>query len=241
MGGIGTVRALTFDVGGTVFDWHHTLRDEVTRFASQQGAHVDAAAFVNQWRWRMFELLAEVRSGELPWMNADQLHRMAIDDVAADHPALDVSPEQRDELTAAWHRLAVWPDVPAALERLRTRFTVVVLTVLSWSLVVDSSKAAGLGWDGILSCEFLGHYKPDPEAYLAGVRLLGVAPGEAMMVAAHPSDLRAAAAAGLRTAYVPRPNEWGGEQRLPGPVSEDVFDITSTDFADLTRQLVDEG
>ena len=241
VGDIGTLRALTFDVGGTVFDWHHSLRDEVSALAARQRAHVDAAAFVNQWRRRMFELLAGVRSGDIPWMNADQLHRMAIDDVAADHPTFDLSTQRRDELTVAWHRLRVWPDVPAALERLRTRFTVVVLTVLSWSLVVDSSKAAGLGWDGILSCEFLGRYKPDPEAYLAAVRLLGVAPGQAMMVAAHPWDLRAAAAAGLRTAYVPRPHEWGDGQPSPSAATEDTFDITATDFPDLARQLVDEA
>lgn len=233
------VRALAFDVGGTVFDWHHTLRDEVARTAARQGAQVDAAEFVNQWRRRMFELLGQVRSGDLPWMNADQLHRLAIDDIAADHPSLPLSAERRDELTGAWHRLRAWPDVPAAVQRLRTRFTVVVVTVLSWSLVVDSSKAAGLGWDGILSCEFLGHYKPDPEAYLAAVRLLGVAPEEAMMVAAHTWDLRAAAAAGLRTAYVPRPDEWGEGHASPVPTDEDGFDVTAADFPDLARQLVD--
>lgn len=130
----------------------------------------------------MFELLGQVRNGELPWMNADELHRRALDDMVEKYPTLDLTPDERDELNHVWHRLRVWQDAPQALERLRSRYTVVVLTILSWAIVVDSSKRAGIIWDGILSCEFLGHYKPDPEAYHAGVRLLGIAPHEAMMV-----------------------------------------------------------
>ena len=237
MADLDRVRALTFDVGGTVFDWHHTLRDEVAGMAAAVGGEVDAARFVNDWRRRMFRLLQAVRSGERPWMNADELHRLALDDLADAHPGLALTPAQRDELTRAWHRLRPWPDAPAAIERLRGRFTVVVLTVLSWSLVVDSSKAAGIGWDGVLSCEFLGHYKPDPEAYLTGLRLLGVAPEEAMMVAAHPSDLRAAAAAGLRTAYVARPEEWGPDGRPGTEPGDGEFDVAAADFPHLVRSL----
>ena len=92
----------------------------------------------------------------------------------------------------------------------------VVLTVMSTAIAIDSSKHNGIEWDGIISCEFLGHYKPDREAYLGGLRLLGVEPGQAMMCAAHHGDLRAAMAAGLRSAYVPRPGESGdGERRRP--------------------------
>ena len=124
-----------------------------------------------------------------------------------------------------------------SLERLRSRYTVVVLTVLSWSLVVDSSKRGGLSWDGVLSCEFLGHYKPDPEAYLAGVTMLGLDPRQVMMVAAHPWDLRSAAAVGMRTAYVPRPGERGERTDADlGAMPE--FDLSVRDFTDLAGQLV---
>ena len=232
-----TIRALTFDVGGTIFDWHHTIREEIERLAQARGVEMDYASFTNNWRWRMFELLGQVRSGALPWMNADELHRHALDDMIETYPAFDLTTTERDELNQVWHRLRVWTDAPQALERLRSRYTVVVLTILSWALVVDSSKTAGITWDGILSCEFLGHYKPDAEAYHAGVRLLGIEPHEAMMVAAHPGDLRAAKAAGLHTAFVPRPGE-RGEGNDPDLSPQSDFDVNATDFHDLARQLV---
>lgn len=234
---LSTIRALTFDVGGTVFDWHATIRDEVQRVAAERNTEVDGAPFANTWRRRMFELLGEVRAGTLPWMNADQLHRRALDDVLPALPNLTLTPVERDALNLVWHRLRAWPDAPAAIERLRGRYTVVVLTVLSWSLVVDSSKAAGVTWDGILSCEFLGHYKPDKEAYLAGARLLGLAPHEVMMVAAHPGDLRAAMAAGFHAAYVPRPGERGaGNDPDFSPMADAA--INARDFPDLADQLL---
>lgn len=234
---LGKIRALTFDVGGTVFDWHSTIRDEVQRLAGDRGVEVDGPRFANEWRRRMFELLVRVREGDLPWMNADALHRMALDDIAPQHAALELSAAERDELNLVWHRLRVWPDFPEALVQLRSRYTVVVLTVLSWSLVVDSSKLGGLAWDGILSCEFLGHYKPAPEAYQAGARLLGVEPAETMMVAAHPGDLRAAIAAGLHSAYVPRPRERGeGNDGDLSPQAD--FDVNASDFPDLVRRLL---
>ncbi len=234
---LSTIKALTFDVGGTIFDWHHTIRDEVERLAQERGVEMDCASFTNNWRWRMFELLGQVRSGELPWMNADDLHRRALDDMVVKYPILDLTIAERDALNQVWHRLRVWTDAPQAIEQLRSRYTVVVLTILSWALVVDSSKTAGITWDGILSCEFLGHYKPDPEAYQAGVQLLGIAPHEAMMVAAHPGDLRAAKAAGLHTAYVTRPGE-RGEGNDPDLSPQPDFDVNATDFHDLTRKLV---
>lgn len=233
---LGRVRALTFDVGGTVFDWHHSIRDEIAALAAGEGVDLDAAQFANDWRRRMFELLFQMRAGEIEQTNADGLHRLALDDVVPAH-GLELDAAGRDELNRVWHRLRVWPDFPAALEVLKSRYTVVVLTVLSWSIAVDSSKANGLSWDGILSCEFLGHYKPDREAYLRGLELIGVAPEEAMMVAAHPGDLRAAMEAGLSAAYVPRPGERGaGNDGDLSPQAD--FAINAEDFTDLARQLV---
>ena len=233
---LSTIRALTFDVGGTVFDWRGTIEDEVRQLASQQGSDVDVPQFATDWRRGMFAMLARVRSRELPWMNADDLHRRVLDDVLADHTALSLSESQRDDLNDVWHRLRAWPDAPAAIERLRSRYTVVVLTVLSWSIVVDCSKYNGIDWDGILSCEFLGDYKPDAQAYHAGVRLLRLQPGQAMMVAAHPGDLGAAAAAGLRTAYVYRHGE---THVLSGPAgTPDEYDVSARDFPELADLLL---
>lgn len=230
------VRALVFDIGGTIFDWHHTIAREVDRLAGERGVTVDAPAFANTWRRGMFEVLTAVRSGELPWMNADEMHRRVLDDVAPQFPQLGLSDADLDALNRVWHRLDAWPDAPAAIAALRERYTVIVLTVLSWSIAVDSSKHAGISWDGILSCEFLDAYKPEPEAYQAGVRLLGLEPSQAMMVAAHPWDLEHAMAAGLYSAYVPRPGE-RGDAAEPPPTTMDGATVNAADFSDLVRQL----
>ncbi len=140
-------------------------------------------------------------------------------------------------MSEVWHRQRAWPDAPAAIEALRSRYTVAVLTVFSLSIAVDCSKAAGIDWDGVLSCEFLAAYKPDPKSYQEAARLLRCRPDEVMMVAAHPSDLRAAMAAGLRSAYVPRPGERG--EGNDGDLSpQPDFDVNAADFPDLARRLL---
>ena len=233
------IRVLTWDVGGTVFDWRGGIQKEVRRLAAEQNADVDITQFANDWRRWMFERLALVRSGELPWMNADQIHRRVLDDVLEKHSALALSDSERDDLNEVWHRLSSWPDAADAIERIRERYTTVVLTVLSWSIVVDCSKHNGIDWDGILSCEFLGHYKTDPEAYLTALKLLRTAPEQAMMVAAHKNDLRGAKAVGLRTAYVHREGEsdvFPGSSSVEEAASE--FDVAATDFPDLADKLL---
>jgi len=231
------IRALAWDIGGTVFDWHHTIRDEVAALADQQGVEVDAVRFTNTWRFRMFERLQLVRRGDLPWLNADQLHRRVLDEVMEEHPQLQLDMAQRDELNTVWHRLRAWPDAPVALEALRSRYTVTVLTVMSWAIAVDCSKHNGIAWDGILSCEFLGHYKPEPEAYREGARLLGLRPDQVMMCAAHKGDLQAAARAGMATAYVPIAGE-RGEGNDPDMSPDQSFWVNAADYPDLARQLL---
>ena len=226
------IKALTFDVGGSIFDWQTATRQAVRALADARGATVDDAGFAMTWRRRMFEELARVRSGEPPWQNADQLHRAVLDELADAHPQLELSDADRDELNRAWHRMGAWDDVPDALGKLREHYIVSVLTVLSLSIVVDSSRHAGIDWDAYLSCEFLGVYKPAPAAYRKAARLLGAQPDEVMMVAVHPGDLLAAQRAGLKTGYV-KPKLW--EPGADGP--EDSFDISADDYGALARQL----
>jgi len=185
----------------------------------------------------MFRRLALVRRGALPWLNADQLHRRVLDEVLEDHPQLRLDFEQRDALNQVWHRLAAWPGAADALHALRSRYTVTVLTVMSWAIAVDCSKHNGISWDGILSCEFLGHYKPDREAYEAGVRALGLRPEQVMMCAAHKGDLKASQRAGLPTAYVPIAGERGAGND-PDLSPDPSFTINAVDFPDLASQLL---
>ena len=226
------IKALAFDVGGSIFDWQTATRGAVRSLAAERGVEVDDRAFAFTWRRRMFEQLAEVRAGKRPWQNADQLHRAVLDELAEQHPALQLSAADRDELNRVWHRLDVWEDVAESLAKLRERYVVSILTVLSLSIVVDSSKHAGIDWDACLSCEFLGVYKPEARAYRYAAELLGAKPEETMMVAVHPPDLAAAQAAGLKTAYVkPKLEEAGSRGETSG------FDIRAEDYRDLARQL----
>ncbi len=234
---LSNVKALAWDVGGTIFDWHHTIRDEVSAIADAQGVELDAAQFTNMWRFTMFQRLQLVRRGDLPWLNADQLHRRVLDEVMDKHPQLQLSPGERDDLNQVWHRMNAWPGSAECLESLRSRYTVTVLTVMSWAIAVDCSKHNGISWDGILSCEFLGHYKPEPEAYQASARLLGLDISEVMMCAAHKGDLQAAARAGMPTAYVPVVGERGAGND-PDLTPDPSFTINATDFADLSGQLL---
>ena len=236
---LSNIKALTWDVGGTVFDWRGAIQKEVSRLADEQNADVDITQFATDWRRWMFQRLALVRSDELPWMNADQIHRQVLDDVLEKHSGLTLSESERDDLNEVWHRLSSWPDAADAIKRIRERYTIVVLTVLSWSIVVDCSKRNGIDWDGILSCEFLGHYKTDPEAYLAALRLLRLDPSQAMMVAAHKNDLLGAKAVGLHTAYVHREGEsdvFPGTSSVESAAAE--FDVVAVDFPDLADKLL---
>ncbi len=233
---LSTVKALTFDIGGTVFDWRGGIEEEVGRLAVEKGVEVDVPQFATDWRRGMFAMLARVRTGELPWMNADQLHRRMLDDVLAVHTGLELSSAERDELNEVWHRLRAWPDAPDAIERLRSRYTVVPLTVLSWSIAIDCSKFNGISWDGIISCEFLGHYKTDAPAYWAATKLLRAAPSEVMMVAAHDGDLQAAMGIGMRSAYVHRENEVS--YNYSAVDAQAKYDVTAKDFPELADKLL---
>jgi 2-haloacid dehalogenase len=232
------VKALTFDVGGTVFDWRGAIETEVQRLSDVQGVNVDPRQFATDWRVRMFEELELMKSGELPRMNADGLHRRVLDEVLDKHDALELSATERDELNQVWHRMKTWPDVVDAIHKLRGSYTTTVLTVMSYAIAVDCSKLNGLSWDGIMSCEFMDHYKKDPEAYQQGAKLLGHKPEEVMMVATHAADLMGAKNAGLKTAYIHVEEEWIDVFPTPEPVHPlSEFDVSAQSWAELVEKL----
>jgi 2-haloacid dehalogenase len=230
------IRALTFDVGGTVFDWQSTIIGAVGELAQAKGASVDAEAFARTWRAAMFGHLVAMNKGEAEVMNADGMHRKALDGMDEAFADLALSPTEKDDLTRAWHRMPAWPGVPEAIAALRQRYVVSILSILSVPILVGSSRTAGIDWDLILSCEFLPAYKPEPESYQGAVGLLAMQPDQVMMVAAHPFDLRGARAAGLRTANL-QPNLSEPNEFLPPESEPGEFDIEAENFADLVRQL----
>jgi 2-haloacid dehalogenase len=231
-----SVKALTFDVFGTVVDWRGSIIREGQLLAAKKGYQLDWAEFADRWRSGYGPAMNRVRTGELPWTKIDDLHRIILDELVVEYGLRGMSEAELDDFNRAWHRLSPWPDTVAGLNLLKTRFIIATLSNGNVSLLTNMAKNAGMPWDAVLSAELSMHYKPDPEAYLKAADLLGLEPAQVMMVAAHPSDLRAAARAGLRSAYVIRPLERGPGR--PVDMNEDgEFDYTATDFINLARQL----
>ena len=230
------VKGLFFDVGGTVFDWKSTARERIQELADAKGAPVDSESLATDWREEMMKVHTQVRYGNLPWMNTDEINRRALDNLMESYPLL-ATIDRMSLAKATWHHLKVFPGAPDAINRLRTRYTVVVLTILSWESIVNSSKEARVQWDGILSCEFLGYYKPSLQTYIKATDLLGLRPEQAMMVAAHRGDLAAAQSTGMHTAFVQAPEEDNVDAGF-GKTSEGTkFDVEADGFDALCRQL----
>jgi len=230
------VKALVFDVFGTVVDWRTAVAREVEQLARRKQLTVDGTKFADAWRAGYGPSMNRVRSGELPWTKLDDLHRMTLDKILADFAITSLTAEETDDLNRAWHRLDPWPDTVAGLTRLKQRFTIAPLSNGNIALMTDLAKHAHLPWDCILGAELVRHYKPDHEVYESAADFLNLSRGAVMMVAAHLGDLRAAKAAGLRTAFVTRPNEYGPNGK-PDVKADASVDVSATDFNDLARQL----
>ena len=230
-----SVRALAFDVFGTVVDWRSTVIREGEALGRAKGLRVDWAAFAEAWRDGYAPAMDRVRRGELPWMNIDELHRMNLDALLERFEVRGLSESEKEAFNRVWHRLDPWPDSVAGLLQLKRKFTLTTLSNGNVALLVNMAKRAGIPWDVVLSSELIGHYKPDREVYVKAAGLLGLVPSEVMMVAAHKYDLRAAAEAGFKTGFVPRPLEWPG--REIDLSYEDAFDVNARDFLDLAKQL----
>jgi 2-haloacid dehalogenase len=231
------LRALVFDVFGTVVDWRTGVIREATRIGGPNHPDLDWAAFADAWRGRYNPSMELVRNGTLPWMTLDALHRQSLDELLIEFGATDLTPGQRDELVLAWHRLDPWPDVVAGLTRLRTKYVIGTLSNGGVGLLVDMAKRAALPWDLVLSADLVGHYKPDAETYRLPGRLLGVGPDQVMLVAAHLSDLLAARGQGLRTCFIPRPLEYGPAREPDSVDAATDIDVVQANFGDLATYL----
>ena len=231
------VKALTFDVFGTVVDWRGSIVREGRALGRARGLAVDWRAFADAWRGGYKPSMDRVRRGELPWTNIDALHRMVLDRILVEFRVRGLKAAEKDHLNRVWHRLRPWPDAVAGLARLKRRFILATLSNGNVALLTNMAKNAGLPWDCILSAELFHHYKPDPQTYRGAAALLGLEAREVMMVAAHTDDLIAARRQGLRTAYVHRPAEFGAARNAAPLPPASAFDIVAQDFVDLARKL----
>jgi 2-haloacid dehalogenase len=230
------VKALVFDVFGTVVDWRGSIIREGRLLGRRKKIRADWAAFADAWRAGYRPAMARVRSGELPWTKIDDLHRMILDGLLPRFGLGGLAEDEIDHLNRVWHRLQPWPDARAGLVKLKRRYVIATLSNGNVALLVNMAKHAGLPWDCVLSAEIVRHYKPDPETYLGAADLLGVQPRELMLVAAHKDDLHAARACGLKTAYVTRPREHGTGAKAD-LTRDAALDLHARDFLDLARQL----
>lgn len=258
------VDAVVFDVFGTLTDWRTGVARELATVGARTGLRpsgsgeasgtvgtngtsgvgvtggADWYAVTDSWRRRYRPTLGRVVSGELPWQSLDALHRTMLDEVLPGYGLEALGEAERAELVGAWRRLPAWPDAGPGLERLHgTRLVTATLSNGGVGLLARLAKNAGLRFDCVLSAELARSYKPDPRVYRTAAELLGVAPGRLLMVACHPDDLAGAAGSGLRTAFVPRPLEWGPDAEPPAPPTG--VDLVASDVLDLARRLADEA
>jgi 2-haloacid dehalogenase len=222
------VKALFFDVFGTLVDWRTSIAREAEALLRPLGFAIDWPAFADAWRAEYQPAMTEVREGRTRFCKLDLLHRKNLERILPRFGLASVPPALLDDLNLAWHRLDGWPDSAPGLARLKRKFAIAPVSNGNISLMVDLARRNGFPWDAILGSEIAGDFKPKPRVYLAACKALDLAPEQCMMVAAHASDLAAAAACGLRTGFVARPNEYGpgkGSKAPKAPVDADAASL----------------
>jgi 2-haloacid dehalogenase len=238
MGDIKRVRALLFDVFGSVVDWRGSIERDLGAWGKARGIETDWDAFARAWRSQYQPKLQEVRSGQRAFTLLDDLHREALEALLPQFGMGNLSEPEKIHINQVWHRLDAWPDSIAGLSRLKAKFTIAPLSNGNVALLNNMAKHAGLPWDLNLSTQWFNAYKPLPETYLGAARVLGLEPNEVMMCAAHNDDLMAARQCGLKTAFWPRPTEYGPDQTTDFTAQE-AWDIVARDIRDLAAKLLD--
>ena len=232
------IRALTFDTGGTILDWHSGFVAAFAAAGAKYDLKRDWAAIANELRRRSLKSMLNQGATESPAYTIDDAHRTVLQELLVEH-GLSRQFSDEDVHAIAYdapHGFTCWPDFPKVLPRLRRKYIVASFTILSYRLIIDTARNNGLSWDSVFACEGIGKYKLLPEAYRAVAKYLQLEPGACCMVACHNFDLDAAKAVGFQTAFVRRPDEWGSAGP-PDPTPNPAHDIIVDDFAELATRL----
>jgi 2-haloacid dehalogenase len=230
------VRALTCDTYGTIVDWRGSILEELHAFGQARGLDQDWETFLSDWKSCYRVGMEKVNAGEWPWTTVDTIYRRRLDELLRTYGMAGITEREVEHLNRVWWRLRPWPDSVAGLTRLRKRYIITPLSNASFAGMVHLARFAGLPWDCIITAENARRYKPAPEVYRLAIELLGLRPGEIMMVAAHNYDLAAARSHGMRTAFVPRPTEYGPAQTTDLKPESD-WNVVAKDMEDLARIL----
>ena len=237
MSDLSQVKALVFDVFGTVVDWRTSLINDFTKWGAANGKTGDWTALVDGWRAVYAASMDEVRKPpERGYVILDTLHRQSLEKLVEQLGISALDDADLHYLTMGWHRLHPWPDSVSGLTRLKTKYIIGTLSNGNVALLTEMAKFAKLPWDVILSAELFEHYKPDAETYLGAARLLCLSPAQVMMVAAHNHDLKAAQKLGLKTGFVARPTEYGPLQKYDLEAKGD-WDVVAKDFGELAARM----
>ena len=237
MSDISGVKALVFDVFGTVVDWRTSLINDFTKWSETRDIKADWTALVDGWRAVYTASMDEVRKHpERGYVMLDVLHRRSLEKLVEQLSIKGLTDADLHHLTLGWHRLHPWPGSVAGLARLKTKYIISPLSNGNVALLTNMAKFGGLPWDLIMSAELFEHYKPDPETYLGAAKLLCLPPEQVMMVAAHNGDLKAAQTYGLKTAFVARPTEYGPLQKRDFEATGD-WDIVAKDFGGIADRM----
>ena len=234
---VSKIKALTFDTGGTILDWHTGFRDSLAALGGKYNIEANWAALANDMRKKSLGRMLNLGKDEPPAYNFDGAHAAALEEVLSANGLDAATPEERRAI--CWdkvHSLQCWPDFPSVLPKLREKYICASFTLLSFRIVIDTARRNGINWDSVISCEAFGKYKILPEAYQTAAKLLQLDPSEICMVACHNFDLDAAKACGFNTAFVRRPDEWG-PAGPPDPTANPIHDIIVDSFPEMAREL----
>ncbi len=234
------IKACVWDTFGTLLDWRTSVTRQVEAIAKAKGVEGDWADFTDQWRGYYYRWTAEIGQGKRQYLPVGYIHRQGLEDLLEKFGLKGLSEEEKVTLNKAWHRLDPWPDTVEGLTRLKSRFIMSPLSNSDFRMMVDMSKYAKLPWDAIMVAELAATYKPSPRFYLLGADLLNLEPSEVMMCAAHNKDLQWARTAGLRTAHISRPTEFGSQKNkyYQREIQADPeCDFAASSVIELAKQL----
>ena len=232
------IKACVFDIFGTVVDWRSSVIAEASTWGKAKGLNINWEEFTDRWRLGYRPTMDQVRKGEIPWTNLDEVHRLILDELLQHYKIQGLTEDEKTHWSQVWRRLKPWPDSVEGLTRLKKKYILSPMSNGNIALMTHLAKFSGLPWDAILGSDIVRHYKPDREMYLSAPFYLDLKPEEVLMCAAHFGDLQAAGGCGLRTAFIYRPNEYGnGHVGVPDKAKPDDFDVVSESIVDLAQQL----